>query len=67
MWLNPYVQEMLIRDRIAEAHRLAARQHLLSLVKPPVAPARVCLVTRRLAQAVAVSRLKRLIERMASS
>jgi hypothetical protein len=67
MWMDAYVQETMIRDQIAEAQRQATRRHLLRLAQPPGPPARVRVVLRRLAQAVALPRLKQLIERMASS
>jgi hypothetical protein len=67
MWMDAYVEYTLIRDQIAEAQREAARRHLLRLVKPRATPGRFRALLRWLAQAVAVPRLKRLIERMASS
>jgi hypothetical protein len=33
MWLNPYLQNVLIRDRIAEAREQAARRHLVREAK----------------------------------
>ena len=34
MWMDAYVQEILIRQHIAEAQKIAARQHLLAREKP---------------------------------
>lgn len=35
MWMDAYVQEMQIRERIADAQQRAAMNHLLSGLKPP--------------------------------
>ena len=34
MWMNPYVQDVLIREQIAEAQKRAARNHLLRRARP---------------------------------
>ena len=33
MWMDAYVQEILIREHMAHARKVAARDHLLSRVK----------------------------------
>ena len=33
MWLNEYHADFLARDRLAEAHRAAARRHLLDSLR----------------------------------
>lgn len=67
MWMDSYVQDTLIRAKIAEAQREAALRHLLRHVKPPRARARFGSVKRRLALAASVPWLTQLIERMAPS
>jgi hypothetical protein len=67
MWMDSYTQDTLIRDTIAEAHRRAAQRHLLRLASPPSASTHRPALMRRLAQALTMPRLKRLIERVASS
>ena len=34
MWMDAYVQEILLREHIAESQRIAARHHLLARTKP---------------------------------
>jgi hypothetical protein len=41
MWMDAYVQETLIRERIAESERRAARHHLLNHPRPPRARQRL--------------------------
>ena len=38
MWMNPYVQDVLIREQIADAQQRAARNHLLRRARPRRAP-----------------------------
>ena len=38
MWMNPYVQDFLIREQIADAQLRAARNHLLRHARPRGAP-----------------------------
>ena len=38
MWMNPYVQDVLIREQIADAQQRAARNHLLRRTQPRDAP-----------------------------
>jgi len=39
MWINSYLQETLLRDRIAETDRVAATRQLLRSAEPPPPPA----------------------------
>jgi hypothetical protein len=65
MWLEAWLAETLIRERIAEARRTAAVQRLLRQHAP--APPRRSCALRQLARTTALPRLKRLIERRAAS
>jgi hypothetical protein len=67
MWMDSYVQDTLIRARLAEAEHEAARRHLLRLVRQPRAGARRGGAVRRLVESTSLPRLKRLLERMALS
>ena len=67
MWMDALFQEALIREQMAEAHRQAAERQLLRRARPPRPPRRPWGVRRRLLHALAWPRLKRLIERTASS
>jgi hypothetical protein len=40
MWMNPYVQDVLIREQIADAQQRAARNHLLRRARPRRLPGR---------------------------
>ena len=66
MWLEAWLQETLIRERIAEARRTAAVERLLRQ-HAPATPPRRSRALRQLARTMALPRLKRLIERRASS
>jgi hypothetical protein len=35
MWMDAYVQQILIRQQIAESERVAAMRHLLRSAEPP--------------------------------
>lgn len=65
MWTDPLLEYTLIRDRIAEVRRQAARRHLLRGAKPAGAGSHSWAARLRLAPAAVVLRLKRRIERMA--
>jgi hypothetical protein len=64
MWMDAYVQEILIREHMAHARRMAARDHLLSRVKTAPAPAPA--VVPRAAHTPFIPRLARRIVRMAT-
>jgi hypothetical protein len=65
--MDSYVEYVLIRELLAEAQRQAARRHLVHVAKASRPPGGLRVAVRRAVQALAVPRLKRLIERMASS
>ena len=56
MWMDAYVQEILIRQHIAEAQRIAARHHFLSRAKPTLP---------QVVRAAVIPRIARRIVRMA--
>ena len=66
MLIEAWLQETLIRERIAEARRAAAVQRLVRQHKAPHAPRRSWAL-RQFAHVMALPRLKRLIERRATS
>ena len=66
MWLEAWLAETLIRERIAEARRTAAVQRLLRQHAPAPPPRRLCAL-RQLARTTGLPRLKRLIERRVAS
>ena len=65
MWLDPLLEDTLIRDWIAEVRRQAARRHLLGGATPAWAGSRSRAALLRLVPVAVVLRLKRRIERMA--
>ena len=50
MWMDVYVQDLLIREQIADAQRQAARRHLLRSAQPPRARRRRWTVIQQLVQ-----------------
>ena len=66
MWMDAYVQEILIREHMAHARKAAARDHLLSRVKAPSAPARERAILPRVVQATFIPWIARRIVRMAT-
>jgi hypothetical protein len=72
MWMHPYVEGTLIRERIAEARREGARRQLLHSAKPPTAPRRPRAVMQQFVEAISTLWLKarkevpRLTRRVAS-
>ena len=62
MWIDAYVAETLVRDRIAEAHRRAARRQLLRREKPSRRPRRYWAVVQQLMQQT-LTRGRRLVSR----
>jgi hypothetical protein len=67
MWMDAYVEYTLIRDRLAQTQRQAARRHLVHVAKASRPPGGVRVALRRAAHVLPALRLKRLMERMASS
>jgi DNA-binding phage protein len=65
MWMDAYVQEILIRQHIAEAQKIAARHHFLSRAKPLSSRARERGILRQVIQAALIPRIARRIVRMA--
>jgi hypothetical protein len=65
MWMEAYVQEILIREHIANAQRVAARHHLLrrTTARPKEALGRTML--QRVVLAGSLPRITRRIVRMA--
>ena len=60
MCMDAYFEGILIRERIAEAQRQAARRHLLGQAKLPRKPSRGRTVIERLVLASSVPWMKRL-------
>ena len=65
--MDTYVQEILIRERIADVRQHAARQHLLSGAKAPRARNSLWGLVLRLVRAASIPRPKRRHERVAVS
>jgi hypothetical protein len=66
MWMDAYVQEILIREHMAHARNVAARDHLLSRVKTRSTATRERAVPPRGARATFIPRIARRIVRMAT-
>jgi hypothetical protein len=70
MWMEEWLAEILFQERIAEARRAAAVNRLLRQQRssrPPRQGARSRRILRQVAQAMGYPRLKRLVERRATS
>jgi hypothetical protein len=65
MWMDAYVQDTLIRERIAEAHREGARRQLLRSAGPATAQRRPWAVLQHFVEAISTLWLKGRKERMA--
>ena len=63
--LDAYVQDILIRERIADAQQRAARYHLLHRTKPPRARTSLWALVPRLVRAASIPRLRRRPARVA--
>ena len=66
MWMDAYVQEILIREHMAHARDVAARDHLLSHVKTHSTANRERAVPLRGARVTFIPRIARRIVRMAT-
>lgn len=62
VWMDSYLQDALMRERVAESERQAARGHLLRQAAPSRARSRGWALVRRLVQVASVLRPKRGIE-----
>jgi hypothetical protein len=65
MWTDEYFQETMIREQMAEARRVAARQHLLRRATASRPRRRCWPFIQQLVGAAAIPWLKRHIERRA--
>ena len=65
MWMDAYVQEILIREHMAEAQRVAASHHRLRHLKPRPTAGRALTVLQHLVRAVSIPRITRRIVRVA--
>lgn len=65
MWMDEYFQETLIREQMAEARRVAARQHLLRRATASRPRRRCWTVMQQLFGAASIPWVKRHIERRA--
>jgi hypothetical protein len=64
MWMNPYVEETLIRHQIADARRKAATRQLLRDAASRKAGTRPWVAMQQFIEAMSVLALKRRNERM---
>ena len=62
MPLDPYLQNVLIRSQIADAHRQAALRHLVRQAQPTRSRGRVGAVVRRVVRAAALIWPRRRVE-----
>ena len=64
MSLDPYIQSILIRSQIAEAHREAAQRQLIRQAKRSTPRPRRWPASSALSWALSILRLKRRVERV---